>query len=356
MRKCIGVLLFVGLMASVASATSDWTGAVSNDWADGNNWSDAPGGPDSVERRDIALNGPFGPPVVSADSTVGVIHMGRTITAQTIENSTLTVSAGTLTVTSAGNELVSVSYDNTTNNLNVNGGNLVVYNSAGAGTGEIRLQHVAAAASVGYLNLYSGSIDTEQLNLGSRDGLGTFYAEDGTLTIRRRIDKFGLVATNAAYGFRLGGATLEMAGLADRGNVIGSIGIGTGGASDFFMDSTSTVVFDLGLSANNGGVAGTDWDLITSNGNFAIDGELMVNVLVAASVGDYWDVWKIDAAQLAAYSGSGLFDTLPSNIVASWIDLGTGNGTDTLRLTYIPEPATIALLGLGLLAIRRNKK
>jgi len=350
MRKCVVVFLLVGLMASVAGATSDWTGAVSNDWADGNNWSD--GGPDAVERRDVAL----GTPIVSADSTAGVIHMGRTNTGQTIVNSTLTLSAGTLTVTSAGNELVSVSYDNTTNNLNVDGGNLVVYNSAGAGTGEIRLQHVASTASVGNLNLWSGSIDTEQLNLGSRDGLGTFTATGGTLTIRRRIDKFGLVATNEAYGFNLGGATLEMAGLTDRENVIGNIGIGTGGVSDFFMDSTSKVVFDLGLSANNGGVAGTDWDLITSNGNYTLDGELLVRFLGAAGVGDYWDVWTINSANAALYSGSGDLDalTLPSNIAASWID--TGNGNDTLRLTYVPEPATIALFGLGLLVIRRNKK
>ncbi|MBN2019537.1 MAG: PEP-CTERM sorting domain-containing protein [Sedimentisphaerales bacterium] len=354
MRKCVLVFLLLGLMASVASATSDWEGDVSNDWADGENWSD--GGPSETERRDIALNGPYGPPVVSADSTAGVIHMGRTNTGQTIENSTLTISAGTLTVASAGNELVSVSYDNTTNNLVVDGGNLVVYHNGGAGTGEIRLQHVANTASVGYLYLYSGSIDTEQLNLGSRDGLGTFIAEGGTLTIRRRIDKFGLVETNSAYGFNLGGATLEMAGLTDRDSVIGDIGIGTGGASDFFMDSTSTVVFDLGLSANKGGVAGIDWDQITSNGNYTLDGELMVRFLEAASVDDYWDVWTVNSANASLYSGSGDLDalTLPDNIVASWID--TGNGTDTLRLTYIPEPATIALLGLGLLAIRRRNR
>ena len=46
--------------------------------------------------------------------------------------------------------------------------------------------------------------------------------------------------------------------------------------------------------------------------------------------------------------------TFPSYIKTNWID--TGNGTDTLQLEYIPEPATIALFGLGLLAIRRNKK
>jgi len=333
-------------MASVASATSDWTGATSNDWALGSNWSD--GGPDSVERRDVA----FGTPVVSADSTAGVVQMGRTNTGQTLANATLTVSSGTLTVTSGGNQLVSVAYaTGVTNNLNVSGGNLVVYNSAGAGTGEIRLQNVTD--SVGYLNLSSGSIDVEQLNLGSRtSGLGTFTATGGTLTIRKQISKFGTVATNPAYGFRLGGATLEIAplALADRDTkVIGSITIGGGGESDFIMDSTSVLALDLGADS---GAAGTDWDRIISHGNYTIDGTLAVNFTVAPTYGDSWVVWTVDDA--VAYSGSGtFFDTITSSlgtVTASWDD------ADTLRLTYTPEPATIALFGLGLLVLRRNKK
>jgi hypothetical protein len=344
MRRCIGILLVVGLMVSVANATSDWTGAVDNDWANGGNWSD--GGPDNTERRDIAL----GNPVVTADDTAGVVHMGRTNTSQTISNASLTISSGTLTVTSGGTELVSVAYDDVvTNNLNIEGGNLVVYR--GNAGGEIRMAHDNGngylSTCVGNITMSSGSIDFEVLNHGDRDATGVFTATGGTLIARDEIDKFGTVS-GGQTGFSLGGATLEIADWSDRSNEIGHLEIGNSQDTDFFMDSTSTLVLDLGNSS---------WDNIVSWADYVIDGSLIVHFSDAPSLHQTWDVWTINAGDEATYSGSGMFDTITPDygtIIARWID--TGNGTDTLQLEYVPEPATIALLGLGFLAIRRNKK
>ena len=370
MKRLSLIVFFVCLMASVASATWYWEGDVDNNWSVTGNWNNGTVSPPATVPHTAtesmyvpSTSGIEGTPrtvSVNVSDQVGMLLMGRTggTINPPIGNATVNLNTAgtTLTASTGSGELVSVAYTaGYTNALNVSAGRLNVYNSGLTGAGELRLNHVYNSTCIGNLNLSgTGVIDVEYLNKGDKAGGGNFTATGGTLIARNIINKFGIVSEVASYGFRLGGAQLEIASFAQRDNVIGSVKLGDGQDMDFIMDSNSKVKFDLGLSANKSGVAGTNWDLLTSRGFYTIDGELLVGFSVAPTLGDYWDVWKILSGKENTYSGSGSFDTLPSNIQASWID--TGAGTDVLRLTYIPEPATIALLGLGLLALVRRPR
>ncbi|MCJ7729884.1 MAG: hypothetical protein MUO27_08430, partial [Sedimentisphaerales bacterium] len=341
MRRCVGVLLLVGLMASVANATWYWEGDVDNNWSQTGNWNDGTASPPATVPHTATerMNIPSGTVNVNVNDQIGFLMMSRNDTGGTAGNATVNLNNSdvTLNVTYTSGELVSVAFiDNVTNALNVSHGRLNVWrvnnmtDKVPVGTGELRLNHVYTATTKGNVNLSeTGVIDVEYLNKGDRAAGGNFTATGGTLVARNIINKFGLVSEGYT-GFQLGGARLEVASWADRNNEIGSVLLGSGQSMDFIMDSTSKVKFDLGLSVNNGGVAGTNWDLLASRGFYTIDGELLVHFSVAPTLGDYWDVWKIQSGYENAYSGSGSFDTLPSNIQASWID--TGAGTDVLRL------------------------
>jgi hypothetical protein len=342
-------------MACVANAAWYWEGDVSNDWSNADNWNDGTVSPPGTIPHSPTESMRIPTGTVSADisDTMGYIMLSRSADGTGVGNADLTL--GTpgvmLNVSTGSSELVSVAYsDNVTNNLNVSAGRLNVFR--GNNAGELRLNHVYAGTCVGNLNLSgTGIVDVEVLNKGDRLGGGNFTGTGGTLIVRDEIDKFGLVDQDPSYGFFLGGTTLEIADWSNRLNPVGYIEIGNSQDTDFFMSDDSAVVFDLGDAS---GAGGTDWDLIVSEGNYVVDGTLLVNYLVAPNVGDYWDVWTILAGDEGNYDGSGVFDSLPANIVTSWVDVGTG--TDTLRLTYIPEPATIVLLGLGMFAMRRRKQ
>jgi hypothetical protein len=338
MRRLVIVCALLLAIGSTANAAGVWVSGAVGDWSNAANWDSLP-----VSSTTVVIDN--GAATLDASQTVAILRLGATAG----QTATLNINSGSnlTTYKSGSGELFRVAGAGT-GVVNHSAGTVAVYN--GAGTGEVRLSN-ATTGTATYNLSGTGVLDVEYLNKGDKARPAAFNATGGTLLVRNYINKFGLVSESATYGFRLGGATLEVAGYADRNNQVGNVLLGQGQNMDFIMDSTSKVKFDLGSAA---GTAGTNWDLLSSRGNFTIDGELMVNFLVAPTVGDHWDVWTMQAGYFNTYNGSGTFDVLPSNIQASWVD--TGTGTDTLRLTYVPEPATLLMLGLGgLISLKRHR-
>jgi hypothetical protein len=355
MRRYVGVFLvftFLLTFGTVAKATSGtWVSGNVGNWSDVNNWSTNPALPGVADTATINN----GTATLDVSQQHGIVLMGNGLATDV---ATVNINSGAnLTILKDSTELLALSrVAGATGTINHSAGTVRVSRVTGT-TGEVRLAFVAGAIANYNLSGSGSILDVQILSRGDKTRTtANFNATGGTLAVRTAINKWGLVTENAGYGFYQGGCTLAPGALDTVGAI--TMGTGTGNKMDYFMEDNagaskfSKVLFDLG-NGNSDPTLSLN-DKITSWGNFTINGQLLVNFMGTYAVGDKWNVWTVEGTQVASYSGSGAFDLLPGYIKVNWID--TGNGTDTLQLEYIPEPATIALFGLGLLALRRNKK
>jgi hypothetical protein len=337
------VLSVVFLFGALANASEQWNNNVTYDgnWSDPN-WYDSgsaslinhPGG--TVDTR-ISANSAVTLDVNSAQC--GPLFVGRGVAGN---SGTLVVSDPNayILVSKASTELMSVGYDGP-GFVKQSDGTVKV--STADLSSELRISHTSGIT--GEYDLSGGLLDVEKLSKGNKAYPGTFNATGGTLVVRTKIFKFGLVSEDASYGFSVGGALLAPGGLGEVGTITNG---DSSNKQDFLTTSSSTLEFDIASASS--------FDKIVSYGPFDLDTcSIKVNLLNGYTPGpdSFFDVFTTIGGD-STYGGTGTPTIITDGWSYEWKDMNNDGKMDTLRL---PEPATLSVLALGLggLLIRRRR-
>ena len=274
---------------------------------------------------------------------------------------TLTLNNPNVTVASvkASSELLGLG-NGGNGTINQSAGTMMIYQTTfGAGAGKTKIYANSA------YNLTGGILMTEGLErkiLG--DQTANFNATGGTLVVAAGasagIQCFGQYdAVQGTGGFHQGGCLFAPAGLGVVGTVLeGNSATDPAPAKQDYFADNGTIQFDIASSSS--------YDTIQAWGNVFLAGvngnnpaaTLSVNLLGGYTPDPNTTFNVITQGNVAFhYQGTGSFLNLPVGWGAAWIDTNSDGTNDTLQLTYIPEPATLALLVMGgsaLLARRRR--
>jgi hypothetical protein len=315
MRKCVGVFLLVGLMASVVFATN--TFQTSGSWGTASNWSSGVV-PADTEQVKIKTGITCNLDVAAGTFTLNKVTVGTATTAEGVLN---VVSGGSLTsvlemqVGDDGGYLGRVYQTAGTINL------------TGTSSKDSKLE-VGYKQGVGYYTIKGGSVIGDalysQLQVGASGatgGTGTFTVQGPAASISVSKLYVGASTSTAQY---TGNGTLAF-------EIDG--GVSAIGAGSVYIDPTGAVAAVANLSVTRTGALPTGTIILVNNTG------------TSGIVGAFDNV-----AWGSMMNIGGSFYILTNTYVA-----GTDGLANDIAL-LVPEPATIVLFGLGLLALRRNKK
>jgi hypothetical protein len=323
MRKCVGVLVVLCLMASSALATNNFQPTAGTA-----NWGYPPGSADTDWSAGVVPANTEQVKIVSGKTCILNTDAGTINGSWKVTVGTATTAEGVLNVVTGG--ALASGYE-------IQVGDSTGYKGRVTQTG----------GTIGLVNNASST----KLEVGYKQGIGYYTISGGSIT-GDAVQSQLLVGASGASG---GTGTFTVQGNAASISVAKLyVGVSTATAS---YTGTGTLAFEIngGVSAINAGSV-----YIDPTGIAAAVANLSVTQTGALPTGNIILINNTGTSGIA-----GAFDNI------AWGSTVTLGGVDyTLTKTYIggldglandvaliiPEPATITLLGLGLFAFRRNKK
>jgi len=333
MKKCLFILMVCLMATAGAYASRSWVGPTGS-WGTATNWqsstlpSDTDGELKIIKTSATSCNldvdaGSFTATKLTISGNGG-LTFNITSTGSIRSGAEFTVGCG---IAGAGVP---------TGIVNQTGGTLTLNDTAGTGIGKLEIGYRSGSAGVGN--------GTYTISGGTINGSGGIYvgAMAGTT----------YAATSGGPSGSIG--KLVVQGSASTISVGGPLFVGTGDPTGTFT-GTGTLEFQI----VNGGVSAIQ----TSGSGVYIDptNELaaVANLIVSVTSGVPAPVILL-VNNTGVGAVTGVFDSVTLTGLAGYTvdyqyDNSNGNLTGGNDIALIPEPVTIALLGLGFLAIRRKK-
>jgi hypothetical protein len=344
--KLLGIFFVsICLMSSTVFATYNWMQdpAYADNWTEPNQWDASAHAPPTTLKM-------YPTPPAPANGEIKMItNSGTGGTAHCTINSVIG-SYTSVNTSVNGNLYINSGADIGFNRTGSKNGLRVGSNSAG-GTGSFTGTVYQSAGTVTATNVYLGYAGSNLYD-GVACASGNYVMSGGTLTASASLSVGtginGSGAQTTAGIFTVDGASSTISVTALR--VGGQDFSGTNSGTLEFKVNDGSGVSSIGCSSVNldaGGANATTALIVSLIGAPPVGGTiLLVNNTGAAVVGTF-DTFN------GGYALEGSWANIGSGVMAKLTYVG-GTGNDIVLL--VPEPATLALLGLGLLAIRRNKK